>query len=129
MGSGKPEKSLEKRWLDEAYYLTIHNELLEMFPKKHLLFYVFTQGKHEDFPTLSKQENVVFPEGIAEKETFLAFARSDILVLSRSSFSYKAALLNKGLKICPPGFWHGYPDQPDWLVADSFGKLPPGPND
>jgi hypothetical protein len=32
-------------------------------------------------------------------------------------------LLNKGIKICPKDFWHGYPQLDDWLMADESGFL------
>jgi len=43
------------------------------------------------------------------------------LITSKSSFSYKAALLNNGLKICPKNFWHGYPSTNDFILVEEDG--------
>ena len=45
-------------------------------------------------------------------------------ITSKSSFSYKPALLNKnGIKVCPRNFWHGYPDTKDWIMCDNDGNI------
>lgn len=48
---------------------------------------------------------------------------SNILVLSKSSFSYNAAILSTNKKICPPGFWHSYSDSPNYILADVHGNF------
>jgi hypothetical protein len=48
---------------------------------------------------------------------------ADLLITSKSSFSYKPALLSKGLKVCPKDFWHGYPDTSDWILVDEKGSF------
>ena len=56
-------------------------------------------------------------------DCFLHMVRVDYLVLSKSSFSYNPALLSDGVRICPPGFWHGYPDDVKWVVASEEGEI------
>lgn len=58
-----------------------------------------------------------------EQATFLHMVKADLLITSRSSFSYKPALLSSGIKICPPKFWHGYPDAPEWIVCAEDGSF------
>jgi hypothetical protein len=48
---------------------------------------------------------------------------ADLLITSKSSFSYKPALLNKGIKLCPKKFWHDYPSMEDWVLADENGNF------
>lgn len=53
--------------------------------------------------------------------SFLHLVYANLLITSKSSFSYKPALLNNGIKICPRNFWHGYPDSKDWILCDNNG--------
>ena len=48
---------------------------------------------------------------------------ADCLITSKSSFSYKPALLSDGIKISPINFWHGYPKTSDWLLASDEEKF------
>lgn len=50
-------------------------------------------------------------------KTFLKMTMADVLITSKSSFSFNAALLNKGIKICPKNFWHTYPQTKDWIIV------------
>jgi hypothetical protein len=47
-------------------------------------------------------------------QTLARLASADILIMSKSSLSYVAALLGKGHKIYPRGFWH--PPLPRWDI-------------
>lgn len=49
-------------------------------------------------------------------ETWLDLVNADILISSKSSFSYSAALYSKGIVLCPP-FWHQ--KLPEWLCMYS----------
>ena len=55
--------------------------------------------------------------------SFLHMVYADVLITSKSSFSYKPALLNHGIKVCPENFWHGYPDSNDWVMVDNHGNV------
>ena len=57
------------------------------------------------------------------QESFLHFAYADLLITSKSSFSYKPALLNNGIKVCPKNFWHGYPTSKDWILVENDGTI------
>ena len=39
------------------------------------------------------------------------------------SFSYKPALLSKGIIVAPEHFWHGYPDSEKWIVVNEEGEV------
>lgn len=59
------------------------------------------------------------------KDSFLHIVYADVLITSKSSFSYKPALINRGLKICPENFWHGYPKSDDFVLTDEEGRFTP----
>jgi hypothetical protein len=48
---------------------------------------------------------------------------ADLLITSKSSFSYKPALLSNGIKVCPKNFWHRYPDKLDFILVADDGIL------
>ena len=56
-------------------------------------------------------------------DSFLHMIRADMLLTSRSSFSYKPALLSDGIRICPKNFWHDYPDDKKWILVADDGVL------
>jgi hypothetical protein len=70
------------------------------------------------FNQLPNLETVV---NVEPREVLDDFATADVLVLSRSSLGYVAALLNPhGLVVYSP-WWH--PPLPGWVVADRYGNL------
>ena len=60
---------------------------------------------------------------MSAQDSFLHMVYADLLITSKSSFSYKPALLSNGIKVCPKYFWHGYPDTEDWILCDNNGNL------
>ena len=151
-GQTTGEQTLTKRWLTMEYYenavqdvvssmqdgdlLTGHaNAWKESLPdifrnleeKKgnggEIILHIFSQVKKEDYTQFEQFGKVDYCLDKDAMESFLMMVRADILILSKSSFSYKPALLADGIRICPPHFWHGYPDTPDWMVAEEDGHL------
>ncbi len=121
IGGSAPAPGMEKRWMSAEYYRRIYEELTALgLP---IRFAVYSQGREEDFPELKDLENLELRLEASEQESFLSFAHADILISAKSSFSYKPALLNRGLKICPHHFWHAYPEAPDWVLAEDDGFL------
>ncbi len=121
IGGDRPAPGMEERWISGDYFRNVLQKLLEF--KLTLRIAVFSQGKEEDFPDLSGLPGLEFHLEASAEESFLSFAYADILVTSKSSFSYKPALLNRGLKLCPRGFWHGYPQS--WVVVSPDGSFSP----
>jgi hypothetical protein len=54
---------------------------------------------------------------------FLHMIYADLFITSKSSFSYKSALISNGIKVCPKEFWHGYPKAKDWILSENDGTL------
>ena len=67
--------------------------------------------------------NVKFCYKLNEYKSFINMIYADLLITSRSSFSYKAALMCRGIKVSPQNFWHGYPKNKDWILANDKGQL------
>ncbi len=110
---------LTKRWMTNDYYATLLKEVVSCIPKdRKYQIYLFSQGTREDFPEFDTIKNVKLCFDMPTRDSFLHMIRADILITSKSSFSYKPALLSDGIKICPEEFWHGYPADERWLLID-----------
>jgi hypothetical protein len=118
------EENRKKRWLSDDYYLKIIHTLIERgrFPKP-IRIYVFSTEDLPEFRKLRSSVDVRSCHEWDEYTSFLHLVRADLLVISKSSFSYKAALFSDGFKICPKHFWHDYPNSPEWILAENDGSL------
>lgn len=112
------------RWQENEYFINVLGNVLETIKKeKSIAIYLFSQGNIEDFLEFKQFENLHFCFDVNPMDSFLHMVNADILITSKSSFSYKPALLNKGIKICPKDFWHGYPETNDWFLVDNDGNF------
>lgn len=112
------------RWQDTTYFEKVLAAALKALPpEKKAAIYLFSQGRREQFPEFEKFPNVHFCLDVNAQRSFLCMVYADLLITSKSSFSYKAALLNNGIKICPRNFWHGYPLAKNWILAEEDGKF------
>lgn len=113
-----------ERWQSNDYFVnTLTNVIRQINTKKPIRVYLFSQGELTDFTEFEQFRNVEYCLDMSAQESFLHMVYADVLITSRSSFSYKPALLNKGLKIVPPNFWHGYPETDDWIIASEDGQM------
>ena len=80
---------------------------------------VFSQGAEEDFREL-RQFGVEFHLNEDLFSTFHSLVLADVLVMAKSSFSYAAALLSRGLIIYKP--MHHAP-LPNWLTSGADASL------
>ena len=117
-------KTFSSRKQENSYFLKIVSDIKTYLKtEKPKVFHLFSDGEESDFEEFRTMTDFKFCLSSNAKESFLHMAFADLLVTSKSSFSYKPALLNHGLKICPRNFWHGYPATNDFLLADDFGEL------
>lgn len=127
IGQTNGDPNLTMRWLSNDYYTNVLDNVLPLAKKqtnKAIHIYIFSQGKKSDFPELEKYENVHFYLDLNPESTFLSFVYADMLITSKSSFSYKPALLNRdGIKVCPKNFWHAYPNDEKWILMDNNGNF------
>lgn len=116
--------NLAMRYLSNDYYEKVLRQALRrIHTDKPVHIYFFSQGQPADYPEFAKYANLHWCMEMSATLSFLHMVYADLLITSKSSFSYKPALLNRGLKISPRYFWHGYPDSPDWLLADNEGTI------
>ena len=112
------------RWLSNDYYEKVLIQVVENLKLTiPICIYVFSTGKADDFKEFSKYGDVHFCSDMDEYSTFLHLIKSDLLITSKSSFSYKPALMNDNYKICPRNFWHNYPSDNKWILAENDGKF------
>lgn len=120
----KENANLTMRWLDNSYFETILEQVLNKIKTdKEVHVYLFSQGKKSDLESFKQFPNLHLCLDMGAMDSFLHMVYADVLITSKSSFSYKPALLNKGIKVCPENFWHGYPKTDDWWMVDDLGNL------
>jgi hypothetical protein len=88
----------------DSYYLNIINTIRKKYIDKQLKFHIYSQGNENNF-NVYKNNDTIFHLNESVKDTFTGLVYGDILVMSRSSFSYIAALLSNGI-IYYEKFWH-----------------------
>jgi hypothetical protein len=116
--------NLTIRWLNNDYFFNVLESILKLLKtKKEIHIYLFSQGKIKDFIEFKKFDNIHFCLDMSAQDSFLHMVYADVLITSKSSFSYKPALLNKGIKVVPKNFWHSYPKSKNWLLADKSGQI------
>lgn len=116
--------NLTMRYLSNDYFEKVLKQVVDNIKvTKPVHIYFFSQGNPEDYPEFSHFNNLHWCLDMGAQDSFLHFVYADLLITSKSSFSYKPALLNKGIKICPKNFWHSYPDTKDWILVDDNGTF------
>lgn len=118
------EAARAMRWLSNDYYEKVLKQVVEnLNVTKPISIYIFSTGKAEEFAEFSKYGDVHFCSDMDEYASFLHLIRADLLITSKSSFSYKPALMNDAIKVCPRNFWHSYPVSKDWILVENDGKF------
>lgn len=110
--------NIRMRWLDAGYYRKVLEQLLGKLEGENPQIYIFSQGTREDFQADFPFPNVHYCMDMTAQNTFWHLTQADILIISKSSFSYKPALLSDGIIIAPKHFWHGYPPLERWVIVD-----------
>lgn len=118
------DENITMRFQNNQYFVQALKTALEYLKDKdNIHIYLFSQGKKEDYPEFSTVPNLHFCLDMGAQESFLHMVYADALITSKSSFSYKPALLNRKIKFCPADFWHGYPKRDDWILLDAEGNI------
>jgi hypothetical protein len=92
------------RFTLDDYYLDIINKLRNKYTSKKNKFHIVSEGKIDTFKNFIA-DDVTFHLNKDLSETITLMVISDIFVMSNSSFSYVAALLNEN-EIIYQDFWH-----------------------
>ncbi len=120
------DENLAMRYLSNDYFEKVLTQVVEhvkAMTDKPVHIWFFSQGKPEDYPEFAHFENLHWCMDMKAMPSFLHMIYADLLITSKSSFSYKPALLNRGIKVCPEKFWHGYPDNKDWVMVENDGHV------
>lgn len=125
---GKQIKETEEikamRWLSNNYYEHVLRQVLDHIDTdRKIAVWIFSTSGPEEFADFAKYGEIHFCSDMDEYQSFAHLVFADLLITSKSSFSYKPALMNKGIKICPRNFWHGYPDSKDWILCENNGTF------
>lgn len=116
--------NLTMRYLSNDYFEKVLSQVVaHVSTDKPIHIYFFSQGKPEDYSEFTKFNNLHWCLDMGAIDSFMHMVYADLLITSKSSFSYKPALLNRGIKVCPENFWHGYPDSEDWIMVDNDGNV------
>jgi hypothetical protein len=120
----KDDANWGQRWLNNSYYASVLKQVLGLIKNSPAAdIYIFSQGSKEDFPEFSMFNNIHYCLDVNAYDSFVHMVHADLLVSSKSSFSYKPALLSKGIKICPADFWHSYPANAEFVLAGNDGSF------
>lgn len=99
--------------IPDSFYLRCINILREAYSSKCPLFHIYSQGNIEDFKNIYNSPDVIFHINDEIEYTFTSLVMADVLLISRSSFSYTAGILSEGTVYYIP-FWH--PALPNWIT-------------
>jgi len=104
---------VELRLTPINYYFNIINQIKQKYFDKELLFHIYSQNDISDYDKFDKT-NIEFHLNENVFDTFTGLAAANILIMSKSSFSYSAAIISDGEIYYQP-FWH-IPG-PNWIVC------------
>ena len=117
------EKDMALRYID-ASWMACAVASLQQAISKPFKVNVYSQGlAEEDKRQFAGFGKVTYYDNTDPCETFHNLMIADILVMSRSGFSYLAACMGQQVVVVPPGFWHHIPDEKRWLQMDSTAQL------
>jgi hypothetical protein len=102
------------RYLPADYFVNTCRTIESVFGREKVTFNVFSQGTPDDFADLQCLGQVRFFLDEDVLRTFHNILMGDILVLSPSSYSFKAGMISRGYKIAPHPWWHYIPESAEW---------------
>ncbi len=116
--------NLQMRWQNESYFINVLKNVVNTIRTiKPIAIFLFSQGDNKNFQNFNQFYNLTFCLNLSDQDSFVHMVYADILITSKSSFSYKPALLSNGIKLVPQNFWHGYPNSNDWIIVDDNGEF------
>jgi transcription initiation factor TFIID subunit 8 len=100
----------------DEYYLKVINNIRNQYNNDKLIFHIYSQGDINNFEKYKNNDTILhIDEDICN--TFIGLVAADILVMSRSSFSYTAGLLSDGIIYYHHPFYHRPASH--WIVCDN----------
>ena len=93
-GRGTINSNLSMRWQHERYFEKVLSLVLNGLKiNKPIFIYLFSQGSLLDFSAFVQFNNMHFCLDMNEQDAFVHMIFADLLISSKSSFSYKPAIL------------------------------------
>jgi len=80
----------------DSYYLNLMQKIRDEYSGSKI-FHIYSQGPIENFSAFCHTDDVVLHLNEDLCDTFLGLVYADILVMSKSAFSYSAAILSDGI--------------------------------
>jgi hypothetical protein len=108
-------EAYKARYLEGDYFLSLCRIIEEAMGADQVHFNLFSQGDPAAFSEFSELKNLRLCLDTDQYETFHNLTLSDILIVSPSSFSFKAGMLCPGLKLAKYPWWHEIPDDDEWV--------------
>jgi hypothetical protein len=114
----------KNRWLANEYFIKVVQRIKSVLVEHNNIdIHLFSQGIISDFSEFEELKNVVYHLNEDPHTTFHSMVVADILILSPSSFSYKAGMISNGLKIAKYPWWHEIPENTEWIRANEDGDF------
>jgi hypothetical protein len=124
IGQENGNENLQMRWQSNDYFTKLLSQVVQnVKTRKPIAIHLFSQGEKKEFSEFDKFKNMHYCLGMSAQDSFLHMVNADLLITSKSSFSYKPALLSDGIKVCPENFWHSYPSTNNFVLVNDEGKF------
>jgi len=96
----------------DELFLNIIQFLSEKYASENPIFHIYSQGDVNQFKLIYNSNDIVFHINESVEDTFTSLVLADVLVTSRSDFSYTAGMISDGIIYSIP-YW--YPVLPHWI--------------
>ena len=87
---------ISPRFTNDQYFIDIINNIRNTSYSKKKIFHIFSEGNQDNFK-FKNENDIIFHLNGSVKDAFIYMVMSNILVISRSSFSVSAALLTDNI--------------------------------
>ncbi len=129
IGELEPNSGMDEWWLDNTYYIKLLDTIIGCpeYKDRKAVLYLISEGNEMLFSSIqafADSRNIPLKYILNEEValSWLYMIKADILLIGSSSFSYNAALFNKGIIISPRNRFV-YPQDKRWLVAKRDGSI------
>lgn len=116
----------KRRFVEHDYFVNILKSIIDQLTERELDYtiQIYSEGCISDFPEFQEFTNLTFRLNDDHLDTLHHMICSDILVMSKSTFSYLPALLNRNGIIIYKPFWllPPKPLEKNWIIAKENGE-------
>ena len=116
-------KEFNNRYLGNDYFINIIERIKTVLVNCNIDVHIFSQGNIEDFSDFKELDHFIYHLNEDVLTTFHGMVVADILILSPSSFSYKAGIISKGIKVAKYPWWHEIPENSEWIRSNENGEF------